>query len=104
LPRHQNSETPTTRIVAVVLAQALRSRKHFDRYLDMAPPVLIMCRGVEMSVARDVLHKSPVLLNAAEGTEEVVELDRDPAAVRLILDYCSSGIITQKKKRHSSWR
>ena len=45
-----------------------------------------------MSVARDVLHKSPLLLNAAEGTEEVVELDRDPAAVCLILDYCSSGM------------
>jgi hypothetical protein len=47
-------------------------------------------------VARDMLHKVPVLLNAAEGSEEVVELDRDPAVVRLVLDYCTTGIITHE--------
>jgi hypothetical protein len=59
-------------------------------------PVSIVCKGETLSVARDMLHKVPVLLNAAEGSEEVVELDRDPAVVRLVLDYCTTGIITHE--------
>jgi hypothetical protein len=62
----------------------------------MTSPVVIHCRGVELSIARDVLHKSPVLLNAAEGSEEAVELDRDPAAVRMVVEYCTTGIITHE--------
>jgi hypothetical protein len=62
----------------------------------MVSPVVVHCKGVEMSIARDVLHKSAVLLNAAEGSEEVVEMDRDPAVLRLVLEYCTTGIITHE--------
>jgi hypothetical protein len=62
--------------------------------------VVVVCRGVRLHVAREVLHRAPLLLNACseepQEAEEEVNLDRDPAAVRMILEYCESGIITQR--------
>jgi hypothetical protein len=60
--------------------------------------VAVVCRGVKLHVARHVLHRAPLLLNACsdepQEIEEEVNLDRDPAAVRMVLEYCQTGIIT----------
>ena len=61
----------------------------------MASPAVIMCRGVELTVARHVLHRAPLLLNVVEAADEaaVIELDRDPGALKMILEYCTTGNI-----------
>eukprot|EP00953_Heterococcus_sp_UTEX-ZZ885_P041791 21300-Heterococcus_DN1.PRE.1 len=62
--------------------------------------VIVNCRGVKLHVSRDVLHRAPLLLNAcgdeADDVDEEVSFDRDPEAVRMILEYCTTGIITQQ--------
>jgi BTB/POZ domain len=62
--------------------------------------VTVNCRGVQLHVAREVLHRAPLLLNAcsdeANDMNEEISLDRDPEAVRMILEYCITGIITQQ--------
>jgi BTB/POZ domain len=62
--------------------------------------VAVVCRDVTLRVARDVLHRAPLLLNACseepQENEEEVSLDRDPAAVRMVLEYCTTGIITHE--------
>jgi hypothetical protein len=78
--RVQNQSTHTQALAAII----------------MASPVVIMCRGVELTVARDVLHRAPLLVNIVEAAEEaaVIELDRDPGLLRLILEFCSTGTIS----------
>jgi BTB/POZ domain len=62
--------------------------------------VAVVCRGVRLHVARHVLHRAPLLLNTCsdepQEAEEEVSLDRDPAAARMVLEYCETGIITQQ--------
>jgi BTB/POZ domain len=62
--------------------------------------VVVVCHGVRLHVARDVLRRAPLLLNACsdepQEAEEEVTLDRDPAAVRMVLEYCKTGIINQQ--------
>eukprot|EP00953_Heterococcus_sp_UTEX-ZZ885_P027828 14886-Heterococcus_DN1.PRE.1 len=62
--------------------------------------VAVVCRGVRLHVAREVLHRAPLLLNACseepQEAEEEVSFDRNPEVVRMILEYCTTGIITQQ--------
>jgi BTB/POZ domain len=62
--------------------------------------VTIVCRGVKLQVDRDNLLRAPLLLNAcgneADDMNEEVSFDRDPEAVRMVLEYCTTGVITQQ--------
>jgi BTB/POZ domain len=62
--------------------------------------VTVKCRGVKLHVTRGSLHRAPLLLKACssetDDINEEVSLDRDPEAVRMVLEYCTTGIITQQ--------
>jgi hypothetical protein len=91
----ERSEVAHTFRVACFVVLAKRKRT-----IVMAAVAGICRDGAKLHVARDVLYRAPLLLNACseepQHAEEEVSLDRDPAVVRLVLEYCESGIITQQ--------